>query len=188
MLSTASLSPWTTLKTPSGRPDCCSSSAIRIDALGSRSLGFRMKQLPQASASGAIHSGTIAGKLNGVMPATTPSGWRMDQLSMPVPTCSVNSPFRSCGMPVANSMFSSPRVASPLASDSTLPCSEVRIRANSSMCCSKSSRKRKSTRARRSGGCADQAGNAACAQATAASSSARLASGTSACTWPVAGL
>jgi hypothetical protein len=32
------------------------------------------KLLPQASASGNIHIGTIAGKLNGVIPATTPSG------------------------------------------------------------------------------------------------------------------
>ena len=39
--------------------------------------------LPQASAIGNIHIGTIAGKLNGVMPAHTPSGWRSDQLSMP---------------------------------------------------------------------------------------------------------
>ena len=39
--------------------------------------------LPQASAIGNIHIGTIAGKLNGVMPAQTPSGWRTDQLSMP---------------------------------------------------------------------------------------------------------
>ena len=31
-----------------------------------------MKQLPQASATGNIHIGTMAGKLNGVMPATTP--------------------------------------------------------------------------------------------------------------------
>ena len=45
---------------------------------GSFSLGFRMKVLPQASATGNIHSGTIAGKLNGVMPATTPSGWRIE--------------------------------------------------------------------------------------------------------------
>src|SRR5438034_10089365 len=36
-----------------------------------------------ASATGNIHIGTIAGKLNGVMPAQTPSGWRSDQLSMP---------------------------------------------------------------------------------------------------------
>ena len=41
---------------------------------GSFSLGLRIKALPQASALASIHSGTIAGKLNGVMPATTPSG------------------------------------------------------------------------------------------------------------------
>ena len=45
---------------------------------GSFSDGFRMNALPQAIASGYIHIGTIAGKLNGVMPATTPSGWRME--------------------------------------------------------------------------------------------------------------
>ena len=37
-----------------------------------------MKVLPHASATGNIHSGTIAGKLNGVMPATTPSGCRIE--------------------------------------------------------------------------------------------------------------
>jgi hypothetical protein len=40
-------------------------------------------------ATGNIQHGTITGKLNGVMPATTPSGWRSVQLSMPVETCSV---------------------------------------------------------------------------------------------------
>ena len=42
--------------------------------------------LPQAMATGNIHIGTMAGKLNGVMPATTPSGWRLEKLSTPVPT------------------------------------------------------------------------------------------------------
>ena len=37
-----------------------------------------MNALPHASATGTIHSGTITGKLNGVMPATTPSGWRIE--------------------------------------------------------------------------------------------------------------
>ena len=35
-----------------------------------------MKALPQAIAGAHFHSGIMAGKLNGVMPATTPSGWR----------------------------------------------------------------------------------------------------------------
>ena len=69
-------SPWMTLKTPSGRPASFHSSAMNIEAEGSFSLGLRMKALPQAMALAHIQSGTIAGKLNGVMPATTPSGWR----------------------------------------------------------------------------------------------------------------
>ncbi len=76
--STASLSPCTTLNTPSGSPARCHSSARSIDADGSRSLGLRMNALPQAMATGNIHMGTMVGKLNGVMPATTPTGWRME--------------------------------------------------------------------------------------------------------------
>ncbi len=74
--STAVLSPCTTLNTPSGRPASAHSSAISIDALGSRSLGLSTKVLPVAIATGYIHMGTMAGKLNGVMPTHTPSGWR----------------------------------------------------------------------------------------------------------------
>ena len=62
---------------------------MKIDAEGSVGLGFRMNVLPQAIATGNIHIGTITGKLNGVMPATTPKGWRIVQLSMSVETCSV---------------------------------------------------------------------------------------------------
>ncbi len=76
--STATLSPWTTLKTPSGRPASLSSSAVRTDADGSFSDGFSTNVFPQASAGAHIHMGTIAGKLNGVIPATTPSGWRIE--------------------------------------------------------------------------------------------------------------
>ncbi len=76
--STATLSPWTTLKTPSGTPASRRSSASSSDAPGSFSDGFRMNVFPQAIAFVSIQSGTIAGKLNGVMPATTPSGWRIE--------------------------------------------------------------------------------------------------------------
>ena len=41
---------------------------------GSFSDGFRMNVLPQAIALANIHIGTMAGKLNGVIPATTPRG------------------------------------------------------------------------------------------------------------------
>src|SRR6266478_2136634 len=188
MASTAALSPLTTLKTPSGNPASFSSAAIRMPAEGSRSDGLRMKQLPQASATGNIHIGTMTGKLNGVIPATTPRGWRSDQLSMPRPTCSVYSPFNSWGMPQANSTTSMPRVTSPLASDSTLPCSSVTMRANSSACLSSSSRKRKSTRALVSGGVAAQSGKAPVAALTAASTSPASARATRLARSPVAGL
>ena len=72
--STASLSPWTTVKTPSGRPASFHICARNSDAEGSFSLGLRMKALPQAMALAHIHKGTITGKLKGVIPATTPSG------------------------------------------------------------------------------------------------------------------
>ena len=76
--STATLSPCTTLKTPSGKPASLRSSAVSNEADGSFSEGLRTKQLPQAIAGAHIHMGTIAGKLNGVMPATTPRGWRIE--------------------------------------------------------------------------------------------------------------
>ena len=64
-------------------------------------------------ATGNIHMGTMTGKLKGVTPATTPKGWRIVQLSMPVETWSVKSPLSNCGMPQANSTMSMPRVTSP---------------------------------------------------------------------------
>ena len=76
--STASLSPWTTVNTPSGKPAFFHSSATNSDADGSFSDGLRTNALPVAIALAHIHSGTITGKLNGVMPATTPSGWRIE--------------------------------------------------------------------------------------------------------------
>ena len=93
MASTASLSPCTTWNTPGGRPASRNNSASRSGTEGSRSLGLRMNALPHASAGPAFHKGIIAGKLNGVMPATTPNGWRIEYTSMPEPAPSVYSPF-----------------------------------------------------------------------------------------------
>ncbi len=74
---------------------------------GSRSEGLSTNAFPHASAGPAFHRGIIAGKLKGVMPATTPSGWRMEYTSMPVPAPSVNSPLSRWGIPTENSMTSS---------------------------------------------------------------------------------
>ena len=101
---------------------------MRFDADGSRSLGLSTNVLPVAIAIGCIHIGTITGKLNGVMPAHTPSGWRNEYASTSVETCSEYSPLSTCGMPQANSTTSMPRMTSPLASESTLPCSSATMR------------------------------------------------------------
>ena len=112
-MSTACLSPLTTLRMPAGNPASLKISAMRMGTLGSRSDGLRMKALPQAIAGAHFHSGIMAGKLNGVMPATTPSGWRSEKRSVPGPALSVYSPLSRCGMPQANSTTSRPRWMSP---------------------------------------------------------------------------
>src|SRR6478609_28280 len=86
--STASLSPCTTLKTPAGSPASANSSAIQMAADGSFSEGFSTTVLPAAMAIGKNQRGTIAGKLNGEMMPTTPSGCRTVYTSTPVETFS----------------------------------------------------------------------------------------------------
>ncbi len=94
---------------------------------GSCSDGFNTNVLPQTIAIGNIQSGIIAGKLNGVMPAQTPIGWRSVYVSTPPATFSENSPC--CNVPIehACSTTSSPRKISPSASGSVLPCSAVNV-------------------------------------------------------------
>ena len=50
--------------------------------------------LPQASALAVIQSGTMTGKLNGVIPATTPTAWRSELTSTPWETWLENPPRR----------------------------------------------------------------------------------------------
>ena len=76
--STAVLSPCRTLNTPAGRPASSHSSAIHSEADGSFSDGLSTTVLPVAMAMGKNHIGTMAGKLNGEMTPTTPSGWRIE--------------------------------------------------------------------------------------------------------------
>ncbi|SKY24496.1 Uncharacterised protein [Mycobacteroides abscessus subsp. abscessus] len=87
--STAVLSPCRTLNTPSGRPASFQSSASQIDALGSFSDGLTTTVLPAAMAMGKNHMGTMAGKLNGLMMATGPSGWCTEWMSTLVEAFSV---------------------------------------------------------------------------------------------------
>jgi len=60
----------------------------KISAYGTRSEGFKTIVFPVAMAYGKNQNGTIPGKLNGVMAATTPRGWRIIVSSMPRATSS----------------------------------------------------------------------------------------------------
>jgi len=186
--STTSRPPWTMLNTPLGRPACSSSFAILMAVSGTFSLGFSTNVFPQTSATGYIQSGTIAGKLNGVIPTQTPSGWRMASQSMPRAMFSRTSPMRSEGMPQANSTISMPRFTSPRDSTSVLPCSRVLQRTMSSKFSSISILNRKKIRARSTGGVSIQFGNAAAAASIAAFTSATPPTGHSAMTSPMEGL
>ncbi len=146
-----------------------------------------MKALPHAMAGESFQSGIMAGKLKGVMPATTPRGWRIEYMSMPGPAPSVKSPFSRCGMPVQNSDTSTPRWMSPLASETVLPCSRASSSARESVSWAMRSRNFMNTRARRWGLVAAQAGWAALAFSTAARSSSRDASASLPMTSPVMG-
>ncbi len=143
--------------------------------------------LPVAIAVANIHIGTMAGKLNGVIPATTPRGWRIWKTSTPVETCSLKPPFRRFGMPQANSRFSIPRAISPNASDGTLPCSAVRWAASSLRRASTRFRILNRMSVRFESEVARHAGKAALAAATAAASSSTLAKSTWRAILPVAG-
>ena len=61
---------------------------------GAFSDGFRMIRLPAASAGATLTTTWLSGRLNGVMAATTPTGWRIDTASerRPPATTSRTSP------------------------------------------------------------------------------------------------
>jgi hypothetical protein len=126
--------------------------------------------------------------LNGVMPATTPSGWRIEYMSMPGPAPSENSPLMRWGTPMANSHTSTPRWMSPALSGTVLPCSSDSMRASSSLCWWMRSTNFIITRARTWAFLAAQPGCAAAAFSTALRISSLLARATFAWTSPVLGL
>ena len=92
--STTSLSPFTTFTNPGGAPAFSYNSTNLIELEGSFSEGFNIKELPQEVATGNIQSGIITGKLKGVIPAHNPSGCRIENVSIPLPTCVAYSPFK----------------------------------------------------------------------------------------------
>ena len=114
----------------------------RVGVSGTFSEGFSTKVLPQAMANGYIHIGTMAGKLNGVIPAQTPMGCRMVLQSMPAAMSLSESPIMRLGMPQATSTIWMARRTSALASSTVLPFSRARMEASSAACFSSSVLKR----------------------------------------------
>ena len=97
---------------------------------------------------------------------------------------SVMLPLSRWARPQASSTISWPRVISPSASESTLPCSLVMISAASCLRSLSSSRNRNSTWVRRARDMSRHLGNAAAAEAITASASARDARATCLVTAP----
>ena len=150
---------------------------MRSTASGSCSDGLQTNVFPHAIAKGRNHIGTMNGKLNGVIAAKTPIGWRIMSESIPRETSSRFEPCMSEGMPVATSTHSIPRPTSPVASLIVLPLSVVTRSASSSFASSRRYFSSKQARARSSGGVARQPGKAARAARTASSTWAALDSG-----------
>src|SRR4051812_31928531 len=186
--STVLLAPCTRFNTPGGIPASCASSTMRAAVRGTLSDGFRIKVLPQAMARGNIQSGTMMGKLNGVIPTHMPTGYRVDQLSTEVPTRSTVSPIIKVGAPQANSMHSIPRSNEPCASSRVLPFSSVISPTSSCAFASSSSRNLNNTLQRCTTGVLLQAGKALYAASTAEEISSGVQRGISATASPVAGL
>jgi len=105
MAFTISTSPCTIFSTPSGRPASFNIAAKRPLLNGTFSDGFNIMQLPKAMALGIVQLGTMLGKLNGTMEATTPSATCSVRHSTPRLTSST-SPVTNCGSEQANSVSS----------------------------------------------------------------------------------
>ncbi len=131
--------------------------------------GFSTNVFPATRATGNIQSGTMAGKLNGVIPAHTPTGNRTSSSSMPSAIWSRFVPISMDGAPHASSTTSIARRTSPLASGSVLPFSRTTSRDSSSKCSSSSALNRNITWARSGTGTFDHSGNASLAARIASS-------------------
>ena len=66
--------PWTTLKTPSGRPTSSISSASRVAVSGDHSAGLRTMVFPAARHGAMRHVDSISGAFQGMISPATPTG------------------------------------------------------------------------------------------------------------------
>ena len=80
---TSSPIPWTTLKTPGGKPASAVRSARSEQESGDHSAGFRTTVHPAASAGAVFQVDSMKGAFQGVMITAGPEGIRMTVLCVP---------------------------------------------------------------------------------------------------------
>jgi hypothetical protein len=151
---------------------------------GTFSEGLSTKAFPRVTAMGNIHIGTMAGKLKGTMPATTPSGSRRNSQVIPRLT-SMIPPRSMFWIPSANSHTSTPFSTSARASANVFPDSAAAEWESSSRFARRSSRNLNMRWERSFSGVAAQSGWAFFAASTTRATSAARESGTLPMTAPV---
>ena len=165
----------TRLNTPAGIPLRLMISAIAQAQPGTRSAGLNTTQLPYASAGAIFQAGMAMGKFHGVIRPITPNGSRVTSTPMPGRTDGNSSPARRRHSPAKNLKMLPARVASPKPSGLVLPSSRESSVPSSSRRARISAPTLSSASARAWMPEVDQAGNAARAASTAASSCPALA-------------
>ena len=180
----SSSSPLTALNTPGGRRSCTRSTSLRSHR-GVKGEGLTMMVLPATSAGAIFHTANRIGKFHGTIAPTTPRGvCRLITLRSAV--SSRTSSGRDC-LAISRNHATEP-YTSHSAIGRGLPCSAVNSARNSSAWASSRSPIAETMAWRSASGVADHPANAASAAATASSSWAEVATGTSAITSVVAGL
>jgi hypothetical protein len=176
------------LSTPGGRPARAASAASASAVSGASSLGLQTTVQPAASAGATLRVIMEKGKFQGVMAATTPTGWRSTRKRVARAGGDSTSPATRGASSANHRMEASPVSTSLRASASGLPHSRVMRRARSSRAAQAASCQRRSAAARSRAGRAAQGPNAAAAAAIAARVSGPPQSETRARRPPVAGL
>jgi hypothetical protein len=98
-LPTVPPAPSTTLNTPAGSPASAAVRARSVAVKDACSAGFSTTVFPNASAGAAFQMGMAAGKFQGVMSPTTPSGSRSVNWSIPSAWAGMTSPFARTASP-----------------------------------------------------------------------------------------
>ena len=180
--------PTTTLKQPAGKPARSASSAIASADRGVSSAGLTTTVQPAASAGATLRAIIALGKFQGVMAATTPTGWRMHTARVCGVAPENTSPSARLACSANHSMKEAPYWISPRDSNNALPCSAVISTARSSAASIVSSYQRRRMPARSLTVVRRHSPNARWAASMARRVSAALAVRTSAIVAPVAGL